>query len=225
MPTLTSRFRRLPRLLAWAVLVCFLSGLAAPALRAAEYTDLPSGDRVTTTQDTSSSTASQDEEDAADDEDRASDDSLFYRVPRTDRSDLNRTIAAVVGGLGFGVIGMMAGGTMGFLIAAAIGGTVSFLIAQELFADGYDVENPRYLSNPSYDVGYGYGSNVIPTTGFSTAPGTELRALEETYFEALDEYRRALRSSDFNRQAEARASYQSAYQEYVRGKAAVSGGY
>lgn len=230
MQTPYARIARLPRLLAWGVLVAFLAGLGAPALLAREEgaqekSELPSGGRVSSTQEEGQSAfdalEDDDSDDERDDDERASDqdDELYYRVPRTDRSNLNRTIATVVGGLGFGVIGMMAGGTLGFLIAAAIGGTVSFLIAQELFLDGYDVENPRYLSDPTYDRGYGYGSNVVPATGFSTAPGTELRELEETYFEALEEYRRALRSSDFDRQGAARASYQQAYQAYVRGKA------
>lgn len=234
MQTLYARMSRLPRLFAWAVLVCFLSGLGAPALLAAEKADVPSGGRVASTQgDGESAFDALDDDDARasddDDDDRASDedddDELYYRVPRTDRSDLNRTIATIVGGVGFGLIGMMAGGVLGFAIAAAIGGTVSYLIAEELFFDGYDVENPRYLSDPTYDRGYGYGSNVVPATGFSTAPDTEMRELEETYFETLEEYRRALRSGDFDRQGEARASYQEAYQAYVRGKAAVSGGY
>ena len=230
MQTPYARIARLPRFLAWAVLVCFLTSLGAPALQAQSKSDVPSGGRVASTQASGESAfeALDDDDDSADedDDDRASDDDeLFYRTPRTDRSDLNRTIATIVGGLGFGVIGLMAGGTLGFLVAAAIGGAVSYMIAQELFLDGYDVENPRYLSNPSYDSGYGYGSNVVPATGFSTAPDTEMRELEETYFEALEEYRRALRSGDFDRQGEARASYQDAYQAYVRGKAAVSGGY
>jgi hypothetical protein len=231
MQTFYARIARLPRLLAWVVLVCFLTGLAAPAIQAAEK---PAGGRVASTQEAGETAFDAlDDDDRRrnddDDDDRSSededDDDLYYRVPRTDRSELNRTIATIVGGVGFGLIGMMAGGTLGFLIAAAIGGTVSYLIAEELFFDGYDVENPRYLSDPTYDRGYGYGSNVVPATGFSTAPDTEMRELEETYFEALEEYRRALRSGDFTRQGEARASYQEAYQAYVRGKAAVSGGF
>lgn len=206
--------------LASYLMLCLLSTLVAPALEAAPR-------KATTTEDagTATTTSTDDDEDSGDedededDEDRASDDDeLYSRVPRNDRVQLNRTLGALVGGLLVGLIGLPMGMT-GFLLAGAIGAGLGYVIAREMFPD--PVQNdPRFLTDPYYDSRYGYGSMQPPARGGGyTAPdGSSLRDLQEAYFDSMQEYRNALRTSDFERIQQARTAYQTAYQALLQGQ-------
>lgn len=204
------------RSIAWLVMVCLLGCMAAPALEASARAEGEVA-LAATTSDDEADEAEDDAEDADDESDDEGDDSLFSQTPRNDTEQRNQTLTALMGGLALGVLGLTFG-PFGFVVGGILGAGLGYLLGRELFPDRY---------SDDYGYGTGYGStpswNPANADGFSTPPDTPLRTLEENYFAALEEYRRALRRSD-DREAllEARQNYQDAYQALVQGKVAAS---
>lgn len=242
MGSLHHRFRFLGRLVATAVLLCFVGSLSAPALRAAEKATYQgastgagdagdTGDGGGSTPGTGGDTGSGSTGDGAaadtgdggalfEDRPRDSGDQLFGRVPRNDTLQRDRTLVSLLGGLALGLVGFVAtGGLFGFVLAGALGTGLGYLISRELFPDRS--RDNRYLSDPYYERSYGPGTHLDarPRFGFSTDPDTPLRDLEAAYHEALEDYRRALRSGDAYGDNSYRDAYRSAYDAYIRARA------
>lgn len=226
MPTCLDKTKYLARLTAWLLMACLIGTLPAPALRAAGSAkpDLVGGDEVTIQGTETSDDAGVEFDEDDDDEARASD-SLFDRTPRSDRTQLNRTLGTIVGAVGLGLLGLSFG-PFGFFIGAALGAGIGYVISREVFQD----YRPRYqgsqFTDPYYDSYYGPGSRWSPLpsannagTGFTADEGTSLHDAQQAYFEALDEYRESLREGELDLMAATRQRYLDAYQALLRARA------
>ncbi len=182
---------------------------------------------TTTTSAQASSNEDEDEDDEEVDEDEDEDDEdgdrLYSRTPRSDRPEMSRTVATLVGGLALGLIGYSFG-PIGFLLGGALGAGIAYLIAREIFPYRHE---QRYqgsaFTDPYYDSYYGPGSQGtgLPSGDPGNPPSSqELSALQTAYFETLTEYRNALRGGDLDEIQTARAAYTTAYQELSRARAA-----
>lgn len=226
--------RGLLRSTAWMVLVCFLALLAAPATFAAPTSakpDLPgyedpdgieSGSFESDDEDSSASQDGEDEDSDDDDDDsNASEDRLYRSVPRDDRNENSRTLSAIFGGLGVGLLGLTFG-PVGFLLGGALGAGLGYVIGTQLFPKEYEAryEGSPY-TDPYYDSRYGAGSTQYPWPSAdrgSHSPGA-LEDAERAYNETLSEYREVLRRGTPAEITAARTAYQEAYQEWFRARA------
>jgi hypothetical protein len=234
--------RRLTRTTCWLVLVSFLGSLMAPALHAAETRSIKAtlstetgtttmtaeGGTGTPEQTAQNEAASQNQTTSGDvkaSTNATASDQLYERIPKSDRTELNRTLATIVGGVLLGAFGFSFG-WIGLALGGILGAGLGYIIAKQVFPSRRSVSNnPRSLSDPYYDSRYGRGSARTPNYGYTAPEGTSVRDLEQAYFDALTQYRQKLRGNDLQATNDARATYKEAYEKLIRAKAIANQGY
>lgn len=232
---MTQLFRKaktLTRLTSWLVLVCLLGSLGAPALQASTSSaakatletvggSTDSSEAVTSSEETDSSEAAESFEATSTSEEEATTtegEDRSYLVARNDREQLKLTLGTIVGSLMLGVVGFSFG-WVGLALGSALGAGLGYLISKQIFSTSSSGDSAA--SNSS-----GSSSSVVSSGYGYTAPeGSTVRELEEAYFEALTEYRQALRGDDRTRTGEARVAYQQAYEALIRAKSLANQGY